>query len=63
MQKECPNTDMVFGQSKNRGGVESSPFGTWAYILLFGYSNHACMAWNDVSFHLRPKICDLNIKK
>ena len=35
MQNECPNTDMVFGQSKNRGGVESAPFGTWAYIWFF----------------------------
>ena len=34
MQNECANTDMVFGQSKNRGGVESAPFGTWAYMYM-----------------------------
>ena len=63
MQNECPNTDMVFGQSKNRGGAESAPFGTWAYIWLFCYSNQAYMVWNDVSFHQRPNIHDLDDKK
>ena len=63
MQNECPNMDMVFGQSKNHGGAESAPFRTWAFKLLFCHSNHVYMVWNDVSSHLRPNIHDLNDKK
>ena len=46
-----PNQAVFFGPSKNRGGAESAPFGTWAYIYFLSFKSWMFgLKWELTSF-------------